>query len=52
MKSAVTVDFGFDVSEAYICDLMENPVEKVELNGRSVTIPVKNYEIVSLKLVK
>lgn len=51
-KSEATVELGFDFSKAYICDLMENVIEEIKADGRKITVPVKNYEIVSLKLVK
>ena len=51
-KTEATLEFGFDFSKAYICDLMENTIEEIKAEGRKITLPVKNYEIVSLKLVK
>ncbi len=51
-KENVTITTGFDFKEAYICDLMENCLQKLECNGRNITINIKNFEIVTLKLVK
>lgn len=48
-KAEITV--GFDFKEVYICDLMENNIEKLAANGRSVSIKLKNYEIVTLKFI-
>jgi alpha-mannosidase len=42
--------FGFDVKKAYICDMMENERQQLEVSGNTVTLPVKNFEIVSLKI--
>ena len=46
-----TLTFGFDVKEAYLCDLLENNLKKVKVNGNKVTVSVKPFEIVTLKLV-
>jgi hypothetical protein len=37
---------------AYLCDLMENELCEIELNDGRVTVPVSNFEIVTLKLLK
>lgn len=49
-RATVTVANGF--KEAYLCDLMENELEKLEFDGSSVTIKVNNFEIVTLKFVR
>jgi len=46
----ITVAAGF--KKAYICDMMENELEELAFEGNSVTIPVKNFEIVTLKFVR
>jgi len=51
-KSKVTVTAGFDFKEVYLCDLMENNLEKLENDGRKVTFKVKNFEIITLKYVR
>ena len=51
-RGDVNVCFGFDFKEAYICDLMENIVEKAEHDGKNVKVNVKNFEIVTLKIVR
>ncbi|MBE6728632.1 MAG: alpha-mannosidase [Ruminococcaceae bacterium] len=38
--------------EAYLCDLMENEIEKLDFDGKCVTLPVKNFEIITLKFKK
>lgn len=50
-KSLPTLTFGFDFKEAYLCNLIEENETKLDFTGRSITIPVKNFEIVTLKLV-
>ena len=46
-NARITVANGF--KEAYICDMMENELEKLSFNGTDVTVPVKNFEIITLK---
>lgn len=50
-KSSPTIEFNFDIKNAYIADMLENPVEKTEvLDNRKIKLNVSNYEIVTLKL--
>lgn len=51
MKADAEITVGFDIKEAYLCDLMENVTEKAEYSGRNVKVRFKNYEIVTLKLI-
>jgi alpha-mannosidase len=48
-KATVTVADGFQ--KAYLCDLMENVLQELPFDGKSVTVPVKNFEIVTLKFL-
>lgn len=50
METKANITFGFDVKEVYITDLMENEETKLEISGRSVKVPVSNFEIVTLKI--
>lgn len=50
MTSKPTLTFGFDVKKAEICDLLENPIAELPVENGSVTLPVKPFEIVTLKL--
>lgn len=43
----VTVAEGFN--KAYLCDMLENVIEELPLENSSVTLPIKNFEIVTLK---
>ena len=52
MNKKVTVNFGFDVKEVYITDMLENNLQKLEVKNNSVTLNVKPFEIVTLKAVK
>ena len=51
-KANVTLDFGFDVKKAYLCDLMENELNEVEVKDNKVSFKAGNFEIVTLKIVK
>ncbi len=42
--------FGFDISSAVLCDLMENEIEPLNVENNSVTINVKPFEIVTVKV--
>ena len=50
VKSKVKLDFGCNISSAYICDLTENIIEELRVDKNTLTIPVKNFEIVTLKI--
>ena len=45
-----TLTFGFDIKKAYICDLLENAESELEVVNNTVTVPVKNFEIVTVML--
>ncbi len=51
-KSNVTITVGFDFKEVYLCDLMENNIQKLDFTGNSVTYNIRNFEIVTLKFVR
>ena len=48
-KSIPTLTLGFDFDEVYICDMLENEQQRLEHDRRNVSVPVGNYEIVTLK---
>lgn len=45
----LTVADGF--RKAYLCDLMENVISELAFDGKQVTVPVSNFEIVTLKFI-
>lgn len=49
-KTNVTLDFGFDIASAEICDMMENSETELKVNGRSVSFTAKPFEIITLKI--
>ena len=51
-KSLATITAGFDFKEVYLCDMLENNQTKLSHSGRSVNVPVKNFEIVTIKFVR
>lgn len=44
-------EFGFDIKEAYICDMLENKLEELAVENNKITVPVSAFEIVTV-LVK
>lgn len=50
-KTKVTVTAGFDFKEVWICDLLENNERKLTAEGRTVTLNVHNFELVTLKFI-
>ncbi len=49
-RCTVTLTAGFDIQKASICDLLENETETLSANGNKITLPVKPFEIITLKL--
>ena len=41
---------GFDCTRAVLCDLLENELEELPVENGVVSVPVKNFEIVTIKL--
>lgn len=48
-KTNVKITLGFDFKKAYLCDMLENNISLLDVDGKTVSVPVKNYEIVTLK---
>ena len=48
-RTDVTLTAGFDFKRAVLCDLMENEVQALEADGRTVKLPVLPYEILTVK---
>ena len=51
-RENVTLSFADGFNEVYLCDMMENELEKLVLQNNTVTLKVKNFEIITLKLKK
>ncbi len=50
--SKVTVNFGFDVAKVETATILEEAESEVPVSGNSVTLTVKPFEIVTLKVTK
>lgn len=48
--TSVTLNFGFDVKEAILCDLLERDVEKLTVENNSVSFKAKPFEIITIKV--
>ena len=48
--TSATLTFAMPIREAYLCNLMEEQDIAIPFEGNSVTLDVKPYEIVTLKL--
>lgn len=48
-RTRVTVNTDF--SKAYVCNLLEEEEHAAEVNGREISVELKPYEVVTLKLV-
>ena len=51
-KSNVTLTVPAVYTKAYFCDLMENEINELAVSDGKVTVPVSNFEIVTVKFVK
>ena len=51
-KTKAEIKVGFDFKEVYLCDMMENNIEKLAHDGNLVKVNIKNYEILTLKFVR
>ena len=51
-KSAVTVTVPTGYTKAELCDLLENPERELTLADGKVTLPLSNFEIVTLKFTR
>ena len=51
-RSTATLNVAPGFQKAYLCDLMENELEQLPFDGKTVAVPVKNFEIITLKLTK
>ena len=50
-RGLVTLTAGFDIESACITNLLEETLETLEVDGRSVTVLVKPFQIVTLRLI-
>ena len=51
-KADVVLTTAFDFKEVYLCDMLERNITPLETVNGQVKLPVKNFEIVTLKFVR
>lgn len=53
-RTKATLTLGIPFQTVQLCDLMENPIDSSSLtvSGQSVSFPVKNFEIITLRIVR
>jgi alpha-mannosidase len=49
-RTDLTVTLGIPASKVFLCDLMENELEELVLDNGAVKLPIKGFEIVTLKV--
>lgn len=49
-RTSATLTFGFEVGSAVLCDMLEQTLSPLPVSGHSVTLPVGNFEIVTLRV--
>ena len=45
------LNLGFAVKEAYLCNLVEENIKKLEVNDNQVAVNYKNFEIITLRVI-
>lgn len=49
-QSNVDLKFGFEAKQCVLCDLMENKIDTLRIRDNTVTLPIKPYEIITIKV--
>jgi alpha-mannosidase len=50
-RNTITLNTGFDLHSVTLTNLIEDGDQPVPFQGRQITLPIKPYEIVTLRLV-
>ena len=50
-KTNASLEVNFPFKEVWICDMLENNIEKISADGQNIKVPVGNFEIVTLKFI-
>ena len=50
-RCAAAIRFGFEVERVALCDLMEQEIEALPCEGRTVTLAFRPYEIQTIKVI-
>ncbi|MBE6778881.1 MAG: alpha-mannosidase [Ruminococcaceae bacterium] len=51
-REQVTLTVAPGFTKAYLCNMMEQELEELSFDGSTLTLPVNNFEIVTLKLTR
>ncbi len=51
-RTTANVKFGFDIKKAYLCDMLENNIEELNVTDNTVTVDFKPFEINTIKVIK
>ena len=51
-RGKATIKVNFPYKEVWVCDMLENNLEKLEAADGTVKVPVSNFEIVTLKFIR
>ena len=49
-RSRPTIRFGVPVKQVWLCDMLENEEQEIAVNDNTVTLDLKNFEILTLKI--
>ena len=50
LRTNATIRVAPGFTKAYLCDMMERELEEIPFDGEGFTVPVKNFEILTIKL--
>ena len=50
-NTAVKLQFAAEVRRAWLCDLMENKTEEINLSKNEIVFPISPFEIVTVKVL-
>lgn len=51
-RTTANVKFGFDIKKAYLCDMLENNIEELNVTDNTVTVDFRPFEINTIKIEK
>ena len=49
-RKVVKLKVGFEFTSAYLCDMLENEIKELEVRGDEIILPLKNFEIATIKI--
>ena len=51
IRGKFNLKVGFDVKQAFLCDLMENPIAELPIDGGVIPLTAHGFEIITIKLI-